>query len=323
MSVTDTETIEIERPDRAVLVRRFDTQLAAGDGRTVDMRIVPFGEKATVADGHGGVPKGVPYQEEWMPGVFDKQLNAANRVLLNFEHQQGLPGVIGRGLELRRGSDGYHGSFRVMETADGDKALMLIREDVLTGASLEAIPQKSIRTTAGVVQRVKAHLDSVALCRLGAFPSAVVTAVRENDLMVDEDMLPVELDREVVERCRRLGINLPDRYRSGFDDDQTEMLVRAFTDAAWDGSASRWDTAAAYCSAAAIDLNPAGKPKTKALCHLPFKEPGSGDVNVNGVRAALSRLGQGFPQDASPAQRDRARAMLERLLATFNSQQGQ
>ena len=157
-----------------------------------------------------------------MPGVFDKQLTAAHRVLLNFEHQPGLAGVIGKGLELRRGHDGYHGSFRVMETPDGDKALMLIREDVLTGASLEAFPQKSIRSTAGIVQRVRAHLDSVALCRVGAFAGAVVTAVRtDEEIVLDEALLPVAPDPELIERCRRLGLKIPQRYEAHPDDTDT------------------------------------------------------------------------------------------------------
>lgn len=221
MSVAETENLETERPERAVLIRAI-AAVSAGDGRTLDMRIVPFGERATCMDGHGGVPKGVPYQEEWMPGAFDGQLNAANRIYLNFEHHPGLRGVIGRGLQLRRDHDGYHGSFRVFDDEDGDKALMLVREGVLTGASLEAMPKRggSIRTAAGVVQRVKAHLDSVALCRTPAFPSAVVTALREED-PIDEQMLPVQPNPELIERCRRLGIKIPQRYEAHPEEEGT------------------------------------------------------------------------------------------------------
>jgi hypothetical protein len=35
-----------------------------------------------------------------MPGLYDKQLRAANRVFLNFEHQQGVAGIVGHGIEL-------------------------------------------------------------------------------------------------------------------------------------------------------------------------------------------------------------------------------
>lgn len=216
IEVTDIEP-QTERSERAVAIRRFETEITAGDGRTVEFRIAPFGELATCADGLGGVPKGVPYQEELMPGLYDRQLRAANRVLLNFEHQQGLAGIVGHGLDLRQESDGYHGAFRVHETPDGDKALMLVREGVLHGASVESFWLKSIRSANGVVQRVKGHLEAVAVCRQGAYPSAVLTAMRADELdgvLMDEELLPVDIDPELIERCRRLGIELPQRMKA-------------------------------------------------------------------------------------------------------------
>jgi HK97 family phage prohead protease len=189
------------------------------------MRIVPFGERATVADGLGGVARGVPYQEEWMPGVFDKQVRAANRVWLNFEHQQGITGVLGAGVTLRQASDGYHGSFKVVDGSDGDKALALVREGFLTGASVEAVPLRggSTRTAGGVIQRVRAHLVAVALCRVGAYAGAVVTAVRAEDpeLILDEELLPVPMDPELVARCREHGFVLPHRYQAHPDETDT------------------------------------------------------------------------------------------------------
>jgi HK97 family phage prohead protease len=287
-----------------VIVRELGADLEVGDGRTIEMRIVPFNEVATVAD----PPDFRPYQEEWMPGVFDKQLRAADKVYLNFQHEPGLKNIIGRGVELRAASDGYHGSFKVKDTEEGDTALWLVREGTLTGASVE-VPKRnirSVRTSTGVVQRVKAHLDAVALCRRGAFTGAVVTAVRD-EFILDEELMPQKMSSDIINRCKALGISVPD----SLDD----TLERAFTDMPWDGSASRWATAAEYCSAAAIDLNPAGAAKQKNMCHLPYKEPGSGTVNLGGVRAALARIGQGYPKEASQSQRDAAKASLERLLA--------
>jgi HK97 family phage prohead protease len=192
----------------------FAAEMSPGEGRTVDVRVVPYGERATVADGLGGVPAGVPYQEEWVLGAFSHQLGAANRVLANFEHQSGLAGVIGHGLALREASDGLHGSFKLHETPDGDKALTLVREGVLGGVSLEAVSRKAVRTASGVVRRVKADLRAVALCRDPAFKGAVVLALRESEFMLDEELLPVELDPELVARCRRLGIRIPQRLEA-------------------------------------------------------------------------------------------------------------
>jgi uncharacterized protein len=212
-------TVEIEQtseaPETGLLHRVYAAELTPAAGRTVDVRIVPYGERITHNDGLGGVPKGVPYVEEWAPGAFSPQLKAANRVLANFEHQQGLAGVVGHGMSLEERKDALYGSFRIHDTPDGDKALTLIREGVLDGVSVEAIPKKSIRTAEGVVKRVKAHLRAIAFCREPAYSSAVVLALREEaETIFDEELLPVAPNSELLERCRRLGIRLPQRYQA-------------------------------------------------------------------------------------------------------------
>lgn len=190
------------------LVRRtFEAASVEVEGRTVDVRVVPFGEVATVAD----PPKRIPYREQWMPGVFDHQLNAANRVHANYEHEPGIRGVVGHGLALRSEVDGYHASFKIHDTNSGATALELLRDGALPGVSLEAELVKSVRTAAGVVQRVKANLKGIAFCRTPAFAGAQVLAVRQ-EVVFDEALLPVEMDPELVERCRRLGVKLPERY---------------------------------------------------------------------------------------------------------------
>lgn len=216
MSTVEDEMTETETPERAFLVRTFDAEFGVAKGRTIDVRIVPYGQTATVADGFGGVARGVPYQEEWMPGVFAHQLNAANRVLANVEHEMGIRGIVGHGVELREASDGFHGSFKAHDTPDGDKALMLVNEGVFSGVSLEARPVKNVRSAKGIVQRIKANLRAIAFCRDAQYPGAQVLAVREAQIVdeIDASLLPSELSPEIVDRCRRLGIALPQRYQA-------------------------------------------------------------------------------------------------------------
>ncbi len=222
--MTDTQTEE-QPAVRPIAVRRLETTITAGDGRTLSFRIAPFREHAVSADGLGGLPKGQPYKEELMPGLYDRQLKAANRILLNFEHQQGIAGVVGHGIALRMEQDGYHADFRIHETPDGDKALLLAKEGVLHGASVESYWLKSIRSASGIVQRVKAHLEAVAMCREGAYPSAVLTGMRADeiveDIILDESLLPITPDPEMIERCRQLGIKLPQRMMAHPDDTDT------------------------------------------------------------------------------------------------------
>ncbi len=309
--------VEIQQGnDPRILVRSFDVEAQMADDRTIDVRVVPFDQVATVSD----PPDWKPYREQFMPRVFDRNEKAANRVLLRagFGHdgltkdgnrKPGLGGVVGHGVELLSRDDGYIARFKMHSGSEADTARELVADNVMTGVSAEFVPIKDRRTGDGILQRVKAHLDSVLLTYKPAYSKAQVLAMREESEMVDEELMPPPINKQLLERCAELGIDLPEG--------QALLLARAYTEATWDGSASRYDTPEAYCSASAIDLNPAGAKKTKDRCHLPYKEP-SGTINVNGVRAALSRIGQGFPQDATQPQRDAAQSRLEKILASFN-----
>lgn len=201
---TDSKTAE-----RPFLVRTFEAVAIEVVGRTVDVRVVPFGEVATVAD----PPNFTPYQEQWMPGCFDHQLNAANRLHANYEHERGIGNVVGHGVAIRSEADGYHASFKIHDTPSGSTALELLRDGALPGVSLEAHPTKSTRTANGVVQRVKANLRGIAFCRQGAFAGAQVLAIRTpQHEIIDEDLMPFDMDPELVSRLRALGADLPDRY---------------------------------------------------------------------------------------------------------------
>lgn len=216
----ETVTQDTQPAERRVLHREFAADATVGDGRTIDLRIVPYGETAEVNDGQGA------YREEFAPGAFDGQITAAHRVYLNFQHERGIRSIVGKGVSLQSHDDALYGTFRALEDQDGDKALTLIREDVLTSVSLEFLPKRSVRTAEGVIRRVKAHLDAVALCRVGAYAGAAVLAVRDDELIEDEvvvdaELLPVDLDTGLVERCRRLGIKLPQRYEAHPDTPDT------------------------------------------------------------------------------------------------------
>jgi hypothetical protein len=58
------------------------------------------------------------------------------------------------------------------------------------------------------------------------------------------------------------------------------------SEAAWDGDAASFKDADEYCSSCLVDANPAGKPKTKALCHLPVKKGGTLNRTAMGSAAA-------------------------------------
>lgn len=250
--------------------REFPVELTpTGDGRTLELRIVPYNTVARVSDG------GEPYEEMWMPGAFDKQLSAANRVLVNFEHEQGFSNVIGRGTELRDTGEALDGTFRVLQGADGDKALELVNEGVLTGVSLEAVPTKSVRDENGVVQRLKARLVNIALCRFPAFEGAGVLAVREQpepEPEPDDEPEPVPSPSLADEMLGRIGYE--------------PLMTRAVTRRPWNGSAARFSDEE-YQRSCLIDRG--GDEPVKERCSLPVLEP-NGDVNANALGAAAAAL---------------------------------
>ena len=194
-----------------ILHRSFDVAAVEVEGRTVDVRVVPFGEVAKVAD----PPDFQPYDEEFVAGCFDHQLNAANRVHANYEHGTGISDVVGHGVSLRQEPDGYHLTTTIHRTNNGDTALELINAGALPGVSVEFFPVRNVKV-GSVIQRVKANLRAFAFCRQGAYASAQVLAVRSEDeepeQTLDAEWFPAPIDPERVERLRAKGIVLPDRY---------------------------------------------------------------------------------------------------------------
>jgi HK97 family phage prohead protease len=194
-----------------ILHRSFEVAAVEVEGRTVDVRIVPFGERARVAD----PPDYEPYDEEFVQGCFDHQLNAANRVHANYEHGHGISDVVGHGVSLRQETDGYHMTSTIHKTNNGDTALELINAGALPGVSVEFHPVRNVRNGT-LVQRVKANLRGFAFCRQGAYMGAQVLAVRAEDdeptQTLDAELFPVDMAPERVERLRALGVKLPDRY---------------------------------------------------------------------------------------------------------------
>jgi HK97 family phage prohead protease len=196
--------------EQTTLVREVSVDLeAAGDGRTLISRLVPYNEIATVSDG------GAPYQEMFLPGAFKAQMRAAHRIkaFLNFRHRQGLEDQIGYAKSVEDREDGLHGQLRVLDGPHGDKALALLEAGVLDKLSVEFQPIKD-RIVNGVVQRVSARLVGIGLVPEGSYPSAAVLAVREQTEDDEEDEtgtieLPTPLADEMIARLQRLGVRVP------------------------------------------------------------------------------------------------------------------
>lgn len=206
---------EIQRDENGLLCRSFNAEMSAGDGRTIDVRIVPYGVPAEVSDDGR-----TSYREMWMPGAFADQARGAqagraSHVMVNFRHGGTFGDVIGHGVSLVERDDAFYGSFKILDGPDGDKALELVRAEALSKVSLEAFAKKTARTAEGIVQRIKGHLVNIALTPQGAYDAAAVLAIREEQLAAEkaeEQVASFDMAPELVERLRRAGISLPARY---------------------------------------------------------------------------------------------------------------
>ncbi len=288
------------QPERVV---REVTFAVEGDGRTIEARIVPYNTDTKVVDAPHNGGTGVPYLERWIPGAFEKQTGAAHRVWLNVEHEPGFRAVVGHAVALREAPDALYGTFRVEPGSDGDKALHMVNEGVLTGLSIEAIPRKSRRTMEGIVERIKATLDKVSLVRegLAAYQAAEVLAVREApDDEPEPEPAPEPEPEPVALRTGEVDEML---QRYGFQ----PLGKRTVSTRPWSRSTERF-TDEEYERSALIVR--AGDAPAKERCSLPVLEP-NGDINKNALEEAATRLSQVV--GITPAQRSAAARQLIRF----------
>ena len=149
-----------------VLHRVFPAELVEEtDGRTLFGKCVPYDVPARVKD-----PERPPYDEAFARGAFRRATRAPQRVLLRFEHRDGLLDVAGYGHELEERDDGLYGSFRTLDSPAGEQALALHRAGVLTFFSVGFHPIGNGRRRNGTVVRTHCHLDEVSLCREASYP---------------------------------------------------------------------------------------------------------------------------------------------------------
>ena len=189
--------------EKPVMRRTFRAPLEEKEGRVLEGCVVPYGEAQKVSDG------GAPYFEVFEPGAFARQLRAADKIELRYEHGASLSDSVGICRSLYEEAHGLFGTFAIHLSAFGDQALALVREGVLPGFSVEFSDRYShpLRNAGGAIVRQKCHLHSVGLVRQPAYESALVTAVRSRAQWAEELALPETEDAQ-LERLRVVGIDV-------------------------------------------------------------------------------------------------------------------
>lgn len=144
-----------------------------GDGRTLDLRLLPWDQVTETADG----------REMFRRGAF-AGTDPAGIVIEAMRHDGEL---VGRGLELEERDDAAYLTARISETRAGDDLLTLVRDGVLRRVSVafEQPRGGASRRGDGVTERRRVELRRVAVLERGAYPTAGVLAIREESKVTD------------------------------------------------------------------------------------------------------------------------------------------
>jgi HK97 family phage prohead protease len=176
-------TTHIEH-DAIDLVERAEGE---GDGRELTIRLVKWGEVADHT--HEGI------RETFAPGAFA----GSDPARVTIESQEHRRDLVGRGVALEERADGAYLTARIAKTHAGDDLLTLIREGVLSAASVVFRPISSRRRSDGVIERTLAELARVAILDRGAYPSAAVVSVR-NEPEPTAEVHPMADDKVIDEK---------------------------------------------------------------------------------------------------------------------------
>lgn len=157
------------------LIRRaFAPDLEVGaDGRTIVGIACPFDTPAQITEPGGS------YTEVFRRGAFTRTIaeRGPGRVKVYAQHQdRALP--LGRAEILREDTAGLYAELRVSKTAAGDEVLELVRDGVLDGLSIGAVPIRADRSRPGHVERLEVSLREVSVVGTPAYDTARVLAVR-------------------------------------------------------------------------------------------------------------------------------------------------
>jgi phage head maturation protease len=150
------------------------------DGRTVLLRIVPYGRPTMVRDYRRDGTVSGPYEEEWEKGAFRHVAKAPHRVPLivgRHEDRENPWDDIGRAELLEERDDALYGAFPIDESPFGDHALNKIRTKQWRGVSVGARDIKH-RMDGSKIVRTLAHLDHVLITERAQVPGAEILTLR-------------------------------------------------------------------------------------------------------------------------------------------------
>jgi HK97 family phage prohead protease len=170
--------------DAVELIERVE--LEAGDGRTIRIRLVKWGEIAETT------PEGI--RETFARGAFAD----VDPTRVTIEAQGHKRDIAGKGFRIEETEDGAYLDARINRTTAGNDLLELINDRTLGAASVVFRPISQMPQAGGVIARTKVDLARVAILDRGAYPSAAVIAVREQPIEAQEAAVSDEQPTETT-----------------------------------------------------------------------------------------------------------------------------
>jgi hypothetical protein len=150
------------------------------------------------------------------------------------------------------------------------------------------------------VEKTSTYATSFAEYDLQEAASEAVEEIAELTTLFNQMVENIMFSYDVEDRAFAIQ-SLADEYKERVTQLMDEGGIKAisFDDSEWSGAASNWDTAEEYCKDCLIDLNPSGAEKTKAMCKLPYRKPGSSTPNKAALRTMAT--GRGISAITRPA----------------------
>lgn len=184
-----------ERPQAPVEFRSAEVADLNVDQRIVTVIVAPYEQPTQV------MWRGEVWSEQFERSAWDSLKNMRpDRVRANRAHNRTM--TCGRAVKFRTNdSRGLISEIRMAKTTLGDDTLELCREGCLSvSAGFAALPQDQIIDRSTKSRRVKsAFLDHISFVEDPAYPGAEVLQVRENEIIVPDEIMPEEVEQRSID----------------------------------------------------------------------------------------------------------------------------
>lgn len=221
----------------AMLSREVAGYEMKGDGRTVEVLIVPWDKPTEVTDivNVAGREVGCTYLEQFARGSLSRMAAAPHRVTLTYGHSDGFGDVLGQGLRYDDSAEGAVGTFKLYD-ATAERAREAIADMGMSLRFLRVKPRAGIERPGQLVTRESVIPRHVAAVRAPAYEDARVLAIRESDeqaaieaeIAADREQSDAILQAQLEDRLTRLG-ELPPEMQSWLNDRRALLAGRAQT----------------------------------------------------------------------------------------------